>query len=326
MNILGVDIGGTKIAAGVVDGDTGTVLHSDRVPTNAQDGGAAVLARAITLARRVCEAAGAPIFAVGIGAGGQIDYRTGIVLSATEILPGWAGTRLAESFAEAFGVPAWADNDVNAFAQGEYRFGAGRGATDCVFLTLGTGVGGAIVADGKLHRGKRGTGGELGHLLVPDTDGTKAVTLESRVCGDALARVYDLVQLWFWRSRPATRVQPPVTGLAVGVAARSGDDFIAVEAVCQLAKPLGVGLASLANVLDTERFVIGGGVSELGDLLLKPARETFAQYVLPLYADTKIVAAELGKNSSVIGAACVALSAVSGEPLRGAAMERNTVV
>ena len=305
MMVLGVDIGGTKIAAGIVDGDTGLVLHSDRTPTEAHEGGAAVLARAIAFARTVADAANVPLEAVGIGAGGQIDYRTGVVLSATEILPGWAGTRLADSFAEAFGVPAFADNDVNAFAQGEYRFGAGRGATDCVFLALGTGVGGAIIAGGKLHRGKRGTGGELGHLFMLWDFGAGRSTLEHMTCGDALVGAY--------YDEPAYRSMHDAplgkTGVEIGVLALSGDPD-AVDSVKSVGDFLGIGLASLANVLDTERFVIGGGVSELGELLLAPARETFQQHVLPLYRDTEIVAAELGKNSSVVGAACVALSAI----------------
>lgn len=311
MMILGVDIGGTKIAAGIVDGDTGAVAHAERTPTVASEGGAAVLARAIALARRVMETVNVPLDAVGIGAGGQIDYRTGVVLSATDILPGWAGTRLAESFAAAFGVPAFADNDVNAFALGEHRFGAGQGATDAVFLALGTGVGGAIFTNGKLHRGKRGTGGELGHLILsaPENSGDNYWTIEAATCGDALVSRY---RNWATGAvSPKTRLAEPITGHAVGESAKRYPGSDAFHAVRTVGESLGIGLASFANILDTERFVIGGGLSDLGDLLLAPARETFNQYVLPLYRDTEIIAAKLGTNSSIVGAATVALCALS---------------
>lgn len=312
MMLLGVDIGGTKIAAGIVDGNTGRVLFSERTPTNAHEGGAVVLARSLDLARRVFESGKVAIDAVGIGAGGQIDYRSGVVLSATDILPGWAGTRLAEAFAQEFGVPAFADNDVNAFAQGESRFGAGRtssagvGTAEAVYLALGTGVGGAIFSGGKLHRGKRGTGGELGHLTI-----CGEATLEARTSGARLAALYneERKRQPVPRNRGRNDLPEPVTGLAVGEAARRNPHSDAGEAVRLLGCDLGFGLTSLANILDTERIIIGGGLSDLGELLLAPARETFAEHVLPLYADTEIVAARLGKNSSVIGAACVALAA-----------------
>lgn len=305
MIVLGVDIGGTKIAAGVVDSETGAVLHSARTPTNAQEGGPAILARALAHAKQVVEAANVTIEAVGVGAGGQIDYRTGVVLSATDILPGWAGTRLAEAFTETFQVPAYADNDVNAFALGEHRFGAGRGVMETVFLALGTGVGGAIFTNGKLHRGKRGTGGELGHLLFGAVERDAFYTLEDTTSGEGLVSKYQIAHAL---RNPSVELQKPITGASVGEAAIRGDDPAASQAVFILGECLGVGLASLANILDTERFVIGGGLSDLGDLILEPARQTFAEHVLPIFRDTKIMVAELGTNSSIVGAACVALA------------------
>lgn len=298
MNVLAVDIGGTKIACGVVDTETGGVVRSERTPTNASEGGAAILARAIALARQIC--ADTEIGAVGIGAGGQINYRTGIVLSATDILPGWAGTRLAESFAEAFNVPAFADNDVNAFAQGEHRFGAGRGASDVVYVAVGTGVGGAIFIGGKLHRGARGSGGELGHMILSG-DPEYPVTLEQRTAGGTLPGYY--------KSRGG---KLELDSYAVGQAAQSGDNA-AIRAIAWNGCQLGLGLASLANILDTERIVIGGGLADLGDLLLEPARQNFARLALPIYRDTPILPAALGSNASIVGAACVALNALETE-------------
>lgn len=311
MNLLGVDIGGTKIAAGVVDSDTGAVIHSGRTATLATEGGAAVLARAVALARQVLNDAAVSIAAVGVGAGGQIDYRSGVVLSATDILPGWAGTLLAEAFREAFGVPAFADNDVNAFALGEHRFGAGRGASDAVYVTLGTGVGGAIFIGGKLHRGARGTGGELGHMVIDDRDGFP-VTLEAAANGEALVCEY-LGEAAYPRHGDPPRLPEPVTGAMVGEAAKRDANPHAIWAVQMVGGNLGGGLASLANILDTERFVIGGGIAELGDLLFDAIRNGFAHQALPLYQDTAIVPAALGGGSSLVGAACVALAGLERE-------------
>lgn len=303
MIVLGVDIGGTKIAAGIVDSETGAVLYSARTPTNAAEGGPGILARALAHAKQVVEAANITIEAVGIGAGGQIDYRTGIVLSATDILPGWAGTRLAEAFTETFHVPAYADNDVNAFALGEHRFGAGRGATDAVFIALGTGVGGAIVTNSKLHRGKRGTGGELGHMLFWNSTRVGWATIENFTSGNAL---YD-----YYRNGDGDKSVKD--GKEVGARAIAGTDRIATGSVVFLGEYFGYCLASLANILDTEQFVIGGGLSDLGDLLLEPARKIFAEHALPIFRDTPIVVAELGTNSSVVGAACVALAGLEAD-------------
>jgi glucokinase len=317
MNVLGVDIGGTKIAAGIIDSETGTVLYSERAPTEAEKGGPSILARALALAHSVQTVANVPIEAVGIGAGGQIDYRTGVVLSATDILPGWAGIRLAEAFQEAFHVPAYADNDVNAFALGEHRFGAGRGATEAVFIALGTGVGGAIVTNGKLHRGKRGTGGELGHAILFEIPSDfNEGTLESLTSGSALLTSYrrgvDSYTLFkekggepgsFWANdwNEADFLPEPVDSIAIGEAAKAKASRLCSSVVHKLGEYLGYGIASLANILDTERFVIGGGLSDLGDLILEPARQTFAEHALPIFGDTQIVVAELGKNSSVVG-------------------------
>lgn len=309
MMVIGVDIGGTKIAAGVVDSETGTVLYSERTPTNAHEGGPAILARALAHAKQVVEAANVTIEAVGIGAGGQIDYRTGVVLSATDILPGWTGTRLAEVFTETFQVPAYADNDVNAFALGEHRFGAGRGATEAVFIALGTGVGGAIVTNSKLHRGKRGTGGELGHMFVaiwPEKS-----TFESVASGTSLVEAYyDSIEIKQQRSQvePYDLLTEPVTGYSIGEVAKLHPNSLSGLIINRVGVQLGFACASLANVLDTERFIFGGGLADLGDLILDPARKIFAEHALPIFRNTPIVVAELGTNSSVVGAACVALT------------------
>ncbi|MBC8101290.1 MAG: ROK family protein [Cytophagales bacterium] len=306
--LLGIDIGGTKIAGGLVDAETGEALHSGRVPTDAQEGSESVLERAIEMARiligeGLVKKIPLPV-AIGIGAGGQIDPTSGVVLSATEILPGWAGTPLQMVFEEAFGLPVAVDNDVNALGAGESRFGAGRGFQNVVFLALGTGVGGAILANGQLYHGARGAGGELGHLILhPDgpavgSDGERG-TLEYYTNGAALVRYYQ-----------EAGGDPTLDGPAIGAEARQAPDSAAAGAVRRIGESLGLGIVSLANLLDPDRFVIGGGMADLGDLLLDPARAVLAARALPIVRHIPIVRAALGADASVVGAASLALSLI----------------
>jgi len=303
--ILGIDIGGTKIAVGLVDAATGTVLLQDRAPTMAAEGGPAVLSRAIELARKLTADAAAQGLpapeAVGIGAGGQIDSRTGVVLSATDILPGWAGTRLKDAFADALGLPASADNDVNALAVGECRFGAGRGFDNLVYLALGTGVGGALVSNGRLHYSKTGVSGELGHLiLVPDglpcTCGGRGC-LEQYVSGPALLRQYQAMGGEIIRSD-----SPPLAGMA-----EKDPGGPAARAIALVGDLLGVGLVSLANIFGPDRIIVGGGLARLGDRLLDPAQRVLAARALPAVRQTPVVTAALGPDASIVGAASLAL-------------------
>lgn len=307
MLLLGIDIGGTKIAGGLVDAAEGRVLLAERVPTRAEEGGAAVLARALALARALREGAAArglaaPV-AVGVGAGGQIDPETGLVVSATDVLPGWAGTPLRAAFAEALALPVAVDNDVNALAVGEGRFGAGKGYGNLVFLALGTGVGGAILVGGRLHHGAHGAGGEVGHLvLVPDglpcTCGGRGC-LEQYASGPALRRTFRALG---GGDEDADLAEQ----------ARRDPDGPAARAIAGLGEWLGLGLASLVNVLDPDRVIVGGGLAALGDLLLDPARRVLEERALPALRRCPILPAALGSDASIIGAASLALTQGTG--------------
>jgi glucokinase len=303
--LLGIDIGGTKIAAGLVDAATGKVLLSQRIPTRAYEGGEAVLERAIEMARTLMGEGvvkNIPLpAAIGVGAGGQIEPSTGVVLTATDILPGWAGTPLLMVIEEAFGLPVAVDNDVNALGAGESRFGAGQDCSNVIFLALGTGVGGAIIANGQLYHGSRGAGGELGHLILhPDgpacgSDGERG-TLEYYTSGAALVRYYG-----------EAGGDVALDGVAVGAEAREDPEGPAAHAVRRVGESLGLGIASLANLFDPDKFIIGGGMADLGDLLLAPARAVLAERALPLVRYTPVVRAALGSDASIVGAATLAL-------------------
>jgi glucokinase len=204
-------------------------------------------------------------------------------------------------FEDAFGLPVAVDNDVNALAAGESRFGAGQDSANVVFLALGTGVGGALIANGQLYHGARGAGGELGHLILhPDgpaygSDGERG-TLEYYTNGEALVRTYRELGGDVAREGPA-----------IGAEARQDPDGPAARAVRSVGESLGLGIASLANIFDPDKFIIGGGMADLGDLLLDPARAVLADRALPLVRYTPVVCAALGSDASIVGAASLAL-------------------
>jgi glucokinase len=279
MTYLGIDIGGTKIAGALVT-PKGVVTARLTRPTPASEGGSHVLAVALEIAQelRTLQTVG-----IGIGTGGQVDAACGIILTATDLLPEWAGTNVKAAFENTLGLPTSVDNDVNALAVGESQFGAARGLNTVVFLALGTGVGGALLIDGRVHHGAHGAGGEFGHLLLTMDQnarrdrGGHVGTLEAYASGPGLAQ---------------TR--------------REVDDDES-EAVRRTGEYLGFGLVSLANALDPEIMVIGGGLAALGNSLLDPARQVLRAHALPGPAQCPVVVAALGSEASVIGAATLAM-------------------
>ncbi len=293
---IGIDIGGTKIAGGLVTHE-GHVVHRTERPTPPM-GGQAILDTAIAVAREVMT--GETIEGVGIGTGGQIDADRGIVISATEVLPKWAGMNVKAGFEKALGVPSAVENDVNALAVGEARFGAACRLATVVFLALGTGVGGALLLNGHLHHGAHWVGGEFGHILLniePDArrDASGHIgCLEAYCSGPGLAQT--------WREM-AGSADETVTGHMVGDWARQDPNGIAAQAVRKTGEYLGCGLTSLANALDPDRFVIGGGLASLGDTLLNPARQILVSRAITGLATGPVVTATLGADASIIGAA-----------------------
>lgn len=304
MNYIGVDIGGTKIAAGVVTAD-GELLTRYELPTPVADGGPAILQEAISAARVVWKTSEHPVAAVGVGAGGQIDPIHGLVFSATDVIPGWKGIKITEAFSEELGLPSFADNDVNVLALAESRFGAARFFPHgtVVFLALGTGVGGGLLIGGKLHHGAHFSGGEFGHILLSmepnariDTGGAKG-TLEAYCSGPGLVET--------WRELSGSCVE--ATGHDVYNEARKNPGGLAAQAIHKTGEYLGYGLVSLANALDPDLIVIGGGLSEIGDPLVRPAIKVLRENALPGPARCNVVTAQLGTDSAVIGAASLAM-------------------
>jgi glucokinase len=303
--VLGVDVGGTKIAVAAVDGVTAT--HAVEHPT--------VLVSADALldglehsVRNVIEGAGQPE-AIGVGVPSQIDYETGTVESSVNIP--LTGVPLREELGRRFGVPVFVDNDANCAALAEAHI---VGARHLLMLTLGTGVGGGVVIDGLTFRGAHGLGAELGHMTI-NPDGPACPgncpnrgCLEAYCSGQALER--DATELAQDRpdSRLASRLGPDgkVSGREVVSAAEEGDPD-ALLLVENFARMLGVGIATCVNVFEPERLAIGGGLSRVAHLFLDRAVREAASRALPaLWRRVTIALAEGGPDAGVIGAGVLA--------------------
>lgn len=307
---IGVDVGGTKVAAGVVDED-GTILARSRRPTPSAspDHVEETIAAIVTDLRRQHE-----VEAVGIGAAGFIDVDRSRVLFAPNLV--WRDEPLRDDVAKRIGLPVVVENDANAAAWAEYRFGAGRGEPNLVCVTVGTGIGGGLVIDGALYRGRFGIGAEFGHMQVV-RDGRRC-GCDQRGCweqycsGRALLReareIADVRPVYGARLLALGGGEPEgIEATEVTQAAQEGDPA-ALECFEILGGWLGQGLADLAALLDPGVFVIGGGVADAGDLLLEPARRVFAARLTgaghrPL---AEIRPAQLGNEAGLVGAADLA--------------------
>ena len=310
MLALGIDVGGTKVAAGVVD-EQGRVLARARRATPSHSPRDVELTIAAVVAELRAEH---DVRAVGIGAAGFVDEKRSTVLFAANLV--WRNEPLKVAMQELVDLPVVVENDANAMAWAEHRFGAGRGQSHLVCVTVGTGIGGGIVLDGQLYRGRFGIGAEFGHMtLVPDGRrcgcgqhgcweqycSGRALLREAREVADvdsvAGARLLEL-----GGGRPEG-----ITPEAVTQAAREGDPA-AVECFRVIGDALGRGLADLAAVLDPGAFVVGGGVSDAGELLLGPARESFARHLSggTNRPQAPVLAAALGNEAGLVGAADLA--------------------
>lgn len=302
--ILGLDIGGTKLAAGVVD-DDGSTLASATTPTRPNDGVDAVLDRLLKLGRSVLDAAGIAIpRAVGIGCGGPLDRVDG-VLESPPLLPGWHRVPVVAIVRDSFAAPAYLDNDGAAAAMAEHWYGAGHGSLTMLYLTVSTGIGGGAVLDGRPYRGASDNGCEFGHIGVV-RNGRRCLCGRSG-CLEAYASGTSIAS----RAREALRDGAPsslcqgsglITAADVVDAARCGDPF-ATNLWEDTTALLGSALVDLANIFEPERIVLGGGVTKAGRLLFDPCAEIVRQEAR---SPVLITPSKLGENVGIIGAAVVA--------------------
>jgi glucokinase len=316
---LGIDLGGTKIIAGLVE-PSGRIVASEYRQTEAREGTTAVLDRLIDATTQLLTADGIDqhqVVAIGVAAPGPIDVVSGVV-TAPPNLPGWHNVPLARLIQERISLPTYLENDANAAALAEFTFGAGRGTEHMIYVTASTGIGGGFVLNGQLYRGALGAAAEIGHMTIlphgPLCGCGNRGCLEALASGTAIAREA--------RERVSRGVTTLIADLAGGdltkitaklvdQAAKQGD----VEAQGILDEAmlyLGVGMANLVNLLNPQVIVIGGGLTKMGDRLFGPVRRTIDRRAFPVSASAvEIRPAELGGDVGLLGAAAVAMTTTS---------------
>jgi len=309
-SIVGVDLGGTKLAVGLVDDRLG-VLHKSVSPSVTESPSACLEAIYGRLDEALRE--WGPVDAIGVGTASMVNFRAGRIVVSTN-LP-LRDVALRDVLSDRYGVPVVIDNDATVACLAEFRYGAGIGTTEMVMLTLGTGIGGGIICDGRPYRGFSGAAAELGHMVI-QRDGPRCQgncpnhgCLETFASGSAIgARARVLAE-----ERPrsalgrALATGEAVDGPLVSRLALEGDAD-AVELITAVGEDLGIGIANLVNIFNPELVVVGGGAAQAADVLLEPARRVVAARALqPQRDEVRIVAAHHGPDAGVLGAAALAV-------------------
>jgi len=309
--VLAIDLGGTNIKSAVLLPD-GRIIYFKNYPTPADKGPREVVKKILFAIRDTLGKTDLEVFrlsGIAIAAAGILDAKNGVVTSSPS-LTGWHNVPLRDMIVGELGVDICLINDASAAALGEYRFGAGRGTGNLVYLTVSTGIGGGIIIDGNLYNGTDGCAGEIGHMIIeaegPQCNCGNFGCLEILASGTAMAN-----EAKRRISRNETSCisefaggnSDNITAEIVALAAKQGDS-LACEVINRAAYYLGVGLANVVNIFNPEVIIIGGGVSKMGDMLLRPARKVVKQRAFRLPVRTaRIVRSRLGDKAGIIGAA-----------------------
>jgi glucokinase len=287
---LGLDLGGTNIKVATLSGtDNGfEVLTTDSVETGAADGPEAVVANLVEIGSKITGAQ--PVDTLGLGVPGHFDRDSGQILLFPNLPGDWEGFPLRAQVESGLGIPTWMINDARAFTLAEGILGAGKGCDTLACITLGTGVGGGIMIQGKLHRGAFGVAGEIGHqTIIPDGP---PCGCGNRGCVEALARADVLADL-----------AGKATAAEVFEAARLGEPE-STAAIAQVAGTLGIALSNVVTLIGPDRIVVGGGIAEAGDLVLGPIKEAVKSRVTLVPTEKiEIVPAHFGRFAGAVGAA-----------------------
>lgn len=306
---IGVDIGGTNVKIALVD-TKGHIAYSNSVPTHAEMGYEYTVNNIKSVIKESLKETNTSIEnveGIGFGAPGQIDSKKGIVRLLPNI-PGWVNVPLSEIMEKEFGVTTKVDNDVRVATLGELNFGAGKGCQNLVCITVGTGVGSGLVVNGQLVRGASMAAGELGHIIIERNDGEicgcgNTGCVEAYASGPSVVKLaYDYIQGGKSTKFKEMASGGQITPYMVYEAAKQGD-AVAKQIFTKVGGYLGVAMASVVNLLNPEKIIVGGGVAQAGDLLLDPIRETIKKRCLSVSAQAvEVVPAELGESAGVIGA------------------------
>ncbi len=312
MYYLGIDLGGTNVAAGVVDSDM-KLVHKTSIPTEAAKGADHVIARIVEAAKLAVKESGIPmeeIASIGIGTPGAVDPEKGVVVFANNL--SFRNTPLADLVGASFpGKKVFIENDANVAAWAEAKCGAAAGVKDSVTVTLGTGVGGGMILNGQLYSGFNHAGGELGHIVI--NEGGRQCTCGRKGCWEAYASVSGLIKTTkehmeknknslMWKIAGGNLDN--VNGLTSFDAMRKGDEE-AQKVVDEYLHSVATGIGDIMNMLQPEIICIGGGISKEGDYLLQPVKKFIEDETYSRFNDrsTQIKIAKLGNDAGIIGAA-----------------------
>jgi glucokinase len=308
--VVAVDLGGTQIRAGLVDGER--LLHRRAAPTASERGIDAVIDSIVGLIRDVSAAAGLGSPPVGVASPGPLDPRSGFIFEAPNLV-GWYNVPLGDRLRAALQAPVFIGNDANCAVLGEHQFGAGRGVAHLVYVTISTGVGGGVISDNRLIEGTLGAATEVGHMTL-DLNGPRCncgnigcwevLAAGPAIAGQARAAIERGEATLMAELAPDGQVTTPI----VAAAAERGD-AIAREILERAGRVAGFGLVNLAHLFDPDLILLGGGVTHAGDLVLGPARAIFDAYAMPNYRRTcRIGLAALGDDVGLYGAAAYTAS------------------
>lgn len=292
--ILGIDIGGTAVKMGLVDCEGR--IYARREADVCFDGyKTPILATVIREVRKFLAETGEKIEGIGVSAAGQVDDRTGVVIGTNGKIPGYEGSRIKDEMEREFGVPVYALNDANAAALGEIFAGAAKGRRNVIMITLGTGVGGGVVVDGRIFGGSRGIAGEMGHFTLYQNG--EPCPCGKRGCYESYASTTALI-----RAAQEKTGEEHLDGRKIFERAAAGD--VAVREVLSLwLDDVAAGITGLVHIFNPEMVIVGGGVSAQEELLLRPLRERVLSGVMPRFAEgLEVKRAALGNDAGMIGA------------------------
>jgi glucokinase len=309
---IGIDIGGTKILGALVN-ENGIILDKIYIPSDGVEGAKEVLKNLREIIMNLLERAvnkSISVIGIGIGTGGLISPYDGKIMFATDLIPNWKGIDLKREMESSFKLKTLVEVDGNAAALGEKRYGAGVFVDDMVCITVGTGIGGGIIKDARLFKGKAGCAGMIGHISI-DANGPLCSCgnrgcVEKYASGTAIAEMANYMigrEKTSMISMLSKDRGEKISGKLVGEAAKKGDK-LAQFIIKKAGKYIGLALVSVVNLFNPQIIVIGGGVSDLGDILIDPIREIIKLKALPPAVDTlKVVQSSLGNTAVLIGAA-----------------------
>jgi glucokinase len=316
--VVAVDLGGTKYIAAVI-GPGGKMLSRVYCPTLSHEGHARIIDRLAASIKEAVKEAGFKLHdmaGVGVAAAGIIDINRGLITEAPN-LPKWRNIFLRDLLKDEFKIPVFVLNDASAAALGEHRLGAGRGLDNLIYMTVSTGIGGGMIINGELYNGADGSAAEVGHMII-QVDGPLCHCghygcLEAMASGTAIARMAEERLRSGWKSI-LSKSRRKITAEDVAAAAKKGD-VLACQVIDDAAGYLGIGMAGLVNLFNPQMIVVGGGVSALGERLLRPARKSMKQHAFKLPAGTvRVVRSALGADSGLMGAAIYARRQAGGKP------------